>query len=448
MNQAQTVEPEGFKPLLRNRNYMLLMGSQLVSNMGEWLYIIALLTLVGLKWQASPWEITAMTLCMALPVLIGGPIAGWIGDRYDRKKIMVISDVVRAFILLGVLFAGNLIQIYVLLIVKGLMDVLFSPAKSGKIKEIVDPKHIDQAVTISSSIEQMSKIIGPSLGGLLMALFGIQLCFIIDAGAFVVSALFLLGVPGRKIAKQEGLTGESRSGASSGKGAGDKSKSFLKEIGEGLQLIYGIPLLLGGVVTICAVVLVLQMADSQIVTLFRLIPNVSEDLLGYCISASGLGTLIAAMFVRKLSWSTLAKMGAGATAAGLVFAVCAVVVVTQMPHSLQSVVLFGSFFLAGAGGGFVLVPFQMLLMKRTPEHMTSRVFGTVNSLTSGAAIVGPTIGGALITGIGAVPTYIVAGLGTAAVGGALLVFKGRIERKDEASAAGNAVHMVPETSSM
>lgn len=445
MNQVQTVESEGFKPLLRNRNYMLLMGSQLVSNMGEWLYIIALLTLVGLKWQAAPWEITAMTLCMALPVLIGGPIAGWIGDRYDRKKIMVISDVVRVFILLGVLLAGNLIQIYVLLIVKGLMDVLFSPAKSGKIKEIVDPKHIDQAVTISSSIEQMSKIIGPSLGGLLMALFGIQLCFIIDAGAFVVSALLLLGVPGRKIVKQEGLTGESHHGVRAGQG---EQKSFLKEIGEGLQLIYGIPLLLGGVVTICAVVLVLQMADSQIVTLFRLIPNVSEDLLGYCISASGLGTLIAAMFVRKLSWSTLAKMGAGATAAGLVFAVCAVVVVTKMPHLLQSVVLFGSFFLAGAGGGFVLVPFQMLLMKRTPEHMTSRVFGTVNSLTSGAAIVGPTIGGALITGIGAVPTYIVAGLGTAAVGGVLLLFKGRIERKDEASASLNAVPMVPEPSTM
>lgn len=216
MNQAQTVESEGLKPLLRNRNYMLLMGSQLVSNMGEWLYIIALLTLVGLKWQAAPWEITAMTLCMAIPVLIGGPVAGWIGDRYDRKKIMVISDGVRVFILIGVLFAGNLIQIYILLIVKGLMDVLFSPAKSGKIKEIVDPKHIDQAVTISSSIEQLSKIIGPSLGGLLLALFGIQLCFIIDAGAFVVSALFLLGVPGRKQLKQKGLTGESPNEGRSG----------------------------------------------------------------------------------------------------------------------------------------------------------------------------------------------------------------------------------------
>ncbi|MEC0254730.1 MFS transporter [Paenibacillus lautus] len=446
MNQAHIVESEGLQPLLRNRNYMLLMGSQLVSNMGEWLYIIALLTLVGLKWQAAPWEITAMTLCMAIPVLIGGPVAGWIGDKYDRKKIMVISDVVRAFILIGVLFAGNLIQIYILLIVKGLMDVLFSPAKSGKIKEIVDPKHIDQAVTISSSIEQMSKIIGPSLGGLLMALFGIQLCFIIDAGAFIVSALFLLGVPGRKLLKQKGLIGESPNEARSGQDT--QKKSFFKEIGEGLKLIYGMPLLLGGVVTICAVMLVLQMADSQIVTLFRLIPDVSDDLLGYCISASGLGTLIAAMFVRKLSWSTLAKMGVGSVAAGLVFAVCAVVVVIEMPHLLQSVVLFGSFFLAGAGGGFVLVPFQMLLMKRTPEHMTSRVFGTVNSLTSGAVIIGPTLGGALVTGMGPVPTYIVAGLGTAAVGAALLLCKSRIERKDEDFAARSEGLMVPETSTI
>ncbi|MGV2644779.1 MFS transporter, partial [Clostridium perfringens] len=122
--------------------------------------------------------------------------------------------------------------------------------------------------------------IGPTLGGLLLALFGIQLCFIIDAGAFVVSALFLLGVPGRKQLKQKGLTGESPNEGHSGHDG--RKKSFFKEIGEGVQLIYGIPLLLGGVVTICAVVLVLQMADSQIVTLFLLIPNISEDLLGYC----------------------------------------------------------------------------------------------------------------------------------------------------------------------
>lgn len=96
----------------------------------------------------------------------------------------------------------------------------------------------------------------------------------------------------------------------------------------------------------------------------------------------------------------------------------------------------------------MLVPFQMLLMKRAPEHMTSRVFGTVNSLTSGAAIIGPTLGGALVTGLGPVPTYIVAGLGTAAVGAVLLLFKGRIERKDEASTIGDGVHRVPETSTM
>lgn len=80
--------------------------------------------------------------------------------------------------------------------------------------------------------------------------------------------------------------------------------------------------------------------------------------------------------------------------------------------------------------------------------MTSRVFGTVNSLTSGAGIIGPTLGGVLVTGIGPVPTYIVAGLGTAAVGAVLLTFKGRIERKDKASAAGEAIHMVPETTTV
>ncbi len=279
----------------------------------------------------------------------------------------------------------------------------------------------------------------------MLALFGIQLCFIIDAGAFVVSALLLLGVPG-KIRKQPNV--EASPLHIEAERQTPVKKSFFKEIGEGLQMIYSIPLLLGGVVTICMVLLVLQMADSQIVTLFRMIPDVSEDLLGYCISASGVGTLLAAMFVRKLKWGTLTKMGLGAVATGLVFAVCAVVVVAKLPHLVQGVALFGSFFLAGIGVGFVLVPFQMLLMKRTPEHMTSRVFGTVNSLTSAAVIVGPTIGGLMITGMGAVPTYIIAGLGTATVGAVLLCLKKNIVKKDELDSKPASIALTSETAAM
>lgn len=422
----QNVQKNRSSRLTRNRNFMMLLAAQFVSNLGEWLYLVALLTMVGLKWNATPWEITAVTLSMALPVLVGGPIAGVIGDRFDRKMLMIVSDLVRALILVGILLSGSLWQVYILLVFKGLMDVLFSPAKSGKVKEIVQPQHLDQAVTYSSSVEQMMKIIGPALGGLVMALFGIRMCFVVTSITFLISALLLIGVQGRqKSASVGGVGNDTPTEASK-----SDTKSFWQDISTGLSVIYSMPLLLSGLVTLCSVLLVLQMADTQTVTLFRMIPGVADNMLGYCISASGFGTLLAVLIVRKIGWSTLSKMGVGAAATGIVFAISAVAVVSPLPEAMVYVILFTAFFLAGAGGGFVFIPFQMLLMKRTPEHMTGRVFGTVGSLTSAAVIVGPMLGGFLVTAWGPVLTFIISGMGTAMLGFILIALKGKIERKD------------------
>lgn len=423
--------------LTGNRNFMMLLAAQLVSNLGEWLYLVALLTLVGLKWNATPWEITAITLCMAVPVLAFGPVAGVIGDRFDRKKLMIASDLVRSGILIAILLSGSLWQIYVLLVLKGLMDVLFSPAKTGKVKEVVPQHHLEMAVTISSSTEQIMKIVGPALGGLVMAVFGIEWCFVITSITFLVSAVLLLGVRGKSAAdetsdalKAEGAGPVHETGTPSIPGS---KSSFLKDIKAGLSVISGIPLLSSGLLMLCAVLLAMQMADTQTVTLFRMIPGVSDDLLGYCISASGFGTLLAALISRKISWGTLAKMAAGAIVTGLVFAASAMAVVSSMPEMTVYVILFSSFLLAGLGAGFVFIPFQVLLMKRTPEHLTSRVFGTVGSLTSAAVIMGPMLGGFMVTAWGPVFAFIVSGLGTSLLGVLFFLFKGRIERNDPLS---------------
>lgn len=123
--------------LTANKPFMLLISAQLISNVGDWLHLLALLTMVGLKWQATPWEITMLSLCMAVPMLLGGPLAGYLSDMMDRKALMIGSDLVRAGIVMGLVFAGSLWQVYLLLVAKGVMDMLFSPAKSGKLKELV-----------------------------------------------------------------------------------------------------------------------------------------------------------------------------------------------------------------------------------------------------------------------------------------------------------------------
>ncbi|WP_339800163.1 MFS transporter [Paenibacillus sp. FSL R5-0744] len=433
--------------LTANKPFMLLIAAQLVSNVGDWLHILALLTMVGFKWNATPWEITAISLCMAVPLLLGGPFAGYLSDRFNRKALMIGSDIARAAVVICLVFAGSLWQVYVLLLAKGCMDVLFSPAKSGKIKELVPTAQMDKAMALSSSIEQITKIVGPALGGLLVAAFGISVCYMIDSATFVLSAIFLLGLPRTAVIKKEDTEASS--------GDTDVRKSFRQEMSAGLHVIAGMPVVLCGIVMLVLVLLMLQIGDSQIVTLFREIPGVNGDLLGWCVAASGFGTLLSALLVSRLGSGKhpLIFMGLGAVIMGVVFSSAGIVTAHGQAGIWMNIALFGSFMFAGVGAGLAFIPFNSMLQQRTPAEYTGRVFGTIGSLTSAAVILGPVAGGALVTASGPVSAFILSGLLTGLLGLGLLMLRGKIERRDEAAikkqegiAATNNMDFVGQTS--
>lgn len=420
MNQSNRVNLTTRMPLLGNRSFVVLITAQIISNLGDWLHILAIFTLVGFKWNATPWEITIFSLCMAIPMMIGGPIAGYMSDKMNRKYLMIISDVLRAILVMTLIFAGSLMQVYVIVIVKGLVDSLFSPAKSGKIKEIVPSEHMASAVALSSGIEQICKIIGPALGGLIVAAFGIEACFLIDGGTFILSAIILLGIPGLSsiaTAKEDQVSSPKNKSMS----------SFWKEMSAGMTQIITMPLVFSGLLILVMVLMVLQIADSQTVVLFRDIPGVSEDLLGWCIGASGLGTLIAALIVGKWRVKPLVKMGLGAAMMGLVFALAPA---AAQQAEIAQFILFPAFLMVGFGAGMAFIPFQTMLQLRTPATLTGRVFGTVNSLTSAAVIVGPIVGGALVTAYGADLAFIVSGSLMFILGLGVLFVRFWIEKKD------------------
>lgn len=412
-------------PLLKNRQYLSLLGSQIVSNLGDWLTMLAILTLIGLKWEATPWQITGATLCMLVPMLFGGPLAGLLADRVERKKIMIISDISRIFIVGGLIFVQEIWQLYMLLAVKSAFDVMFSPAKSGKIKEIVPGAQIEQAVSYSAIIEQGSKIVGPALGGLLTAAFGVQACFLVNACTFLISALFLFNVPGRS----QTPAGEQTDG---GKRTGQEKESFLGNLAEGLRGITSIPVIAYGLLALSLVMLVLQIADSQTIVLFREIEGLPSNLLGWCIALSGVGTLLAALLVRVLkAWTPLGKMGVGAALMGILFFVAGVLAEYESFSGIGILMMLACFLLVGLGAGMTFIPFQIELQKRTPERMTGRVFGTVNSVLSVSSLIGPVIGGYLVTAFGAVTAFEMSGLLVAFFGIVLLCCKAVILKKEQ-----------------
>ncbi|MBT2644722.1 MFS transporter [Bacillus sp. ISL-41] len=400
--------------LLKNKGFMTLMLAQLISSIGDWLSIVAIITMVGLKWEASPMEVSFIILCLAVPMALLGPFTGTIADRMNRKAIMILSDVVRAGLILILAFADSLWTVYICLFIVGMLSAIFVPAKNGKLKELIDQENMKSAMSITSMIDSGTKVLGPLLSGLLVSAFGTQLVFFIDSGTFVISALLLLALPKTAAVIKSGSDQP-------------KEASFKEDFLEGIRFIKGSRYLVVGMIVLGVSLLILQLSDSQIIVLLRELSNASPDLFGYIVTASGVGMFFTGLLLaKKTDYNALMLLFIGVCGIGISFSMLALL--TQLDLALP--VLWGPALglTAGFSAGLVFIPFQAAVQTETPVHMTGRVFGVLNSVTTTATIIGPLAGGLLATVLGVIPTFVITGLLLVAVSIVGLVFKSKIER--------------------
>jgi len=400
--------------LLKNKGFITLMLAQLISSIGDWLSVVAIITMVGLKWEASPMEVSFIILCLAVPMALLGPFTGTIADRMNRKAIMILSDVVRAGLILILAFADSLWTVYICLFIVGMLSAIFVPAKNGKLKELIDQENMKSAMSITSMIDSGTKVLGPLLSGLLVSAFGTKMVFFIDSGTFVISALLLITLP--KAAASVRVDSDEQGGA-----------SFKEDFLEGIRFIKGSRYLVVGMIVLGVSLLILQLSDSQIIVLLRELSNASPDLFGYIVTASGVGMFFTGLLLaKKTDYNALVLLFIGVCGMGISFSILALL--TQLDLALP--VLWGPALglTAGFSAGLVFIPFQAAVQTETPVHMTGRVFGVLNSVTTTATIIGPLAGGLLATVLGVIPTFVITGLLLVAVSIVGLVFKSKIER--------------------
>lgn len=383
------------KGLLKNKGYIMLMLAQATSSIGDWLSIIAIITLVGLKWNASPMEVSLIILCLAVPMALFGPITGTIADRFSRKALMITSDLVRAGLILLLTIADTIWMVYICLFIIGVFSSFFIPAKNGKLKELVPDKDMKSAMAITSMIDSSTKILGPLLSGALVTAFGAHTVFIIDSSTFLFSALIIAFLP----TAVQPLKIEADHN-------NQNNVSFKDELLIGFAFIKSNRFLLVGMFFLGFSLLILQLSDSQIIVLIRELTAVSPDLFGYIVTASGTGMLLAGFILAKRTeYNAFNLMLIGVCGIGLSFGMMAVLTHIDMASANLWGPLLG--FIAGFTATFVFVPFQTAIQIETPVHMTGRVFGVINSVTTTATIIGPLLGGWLATILGVVPTFII-----------------------------------------
>ena len=401
--------------LRNNKGFLTLMVAQAISNIGDWLSIVAIITLVGLKWNASPIEVSFIILCLALPMALLGPVAGTIADRFSRKQLMVLSDIVRAGLFVLLALANTLWMVYICLFTIGLFSAVFNPAKNGKLKELVPNEEIKSAMSITAMIDSATKIFGPILSGILVSAAGTTPVFYINSVSFIISAILIFLLP--KVAQQ----------IKEGK-VKDKAKSSYKtEFMEGVTFIKSTTQILVGMLFLGFSLLILQLSDSQIIVLIRELKHASPGLFGYLVTGSGVGMFFSSLLLaKKTNYGAYNLMLIGVCGIGFGFGMMALFTHYNLDFSIVWAPLLGLF--AGFAADLVFVPFQASVQVDTPVELTGRVFGVIGSVTTTATIIGPLLGGWLSTVIGVIPTFILSA--------SLLVFvsligfltKNRVER--------------------
>jgi MFS family permease len=208
MQTSLTSKPVGYFELLRgNHNFRLLFTGQLISQTGDWFNSVAVFTLL-LHLTSSSEAVGLVLIIKLLPTFFAGPLAGVAADRFNRKTIMIVADLICGCVVLGFLFIERADQVwlaYLLAAGQVLTASFFEPAKSAAIPSLVSQNELISANALSSASWSVTLAMGAALGGLVTASFGRNAAFIIDSLSFFLSALFIARVRMRKRSPESAL---------------------------------------------------------------------------------------------------------------------------------------------------------------------------------------------------------------------------------------------------
>ena len=196
-HEVSSVSFASYLRLLReNRNFRRLWTAQIVSEIGDWFYTLAIYNLLfELTGRAS--SVALALVLQVLPQTFIGPTAGVVNDRISRKRVMIAADLVRVVIVLCMLLVRSrsvVWFVYPLLLLETLMAAFFEPARSSVIPNITRREDVIVANTLSSATWSMNLVLGATLGGVVAALLGRDAVFVLNALSFLVSALVIAGM--------------------------------------------------------------------------------------------------------------------------------------------------------------------------------------------------------------------------------------------------------------
>jgi MFS family permease len=174
---------------LRIRNYRLYFTAQLISVSGTWMQTVAQSWLV-LHITGSGVDLGIVVGLQFLPMLLFGPIGGLVADRFNKRRLLYLTQASGGVLalVLGVLVVTHevqLWQVYLLAPLLGMVNVFDNPARQTFIMEMVGREDLPNAVSLNTVVMNASRVVGPAIGGVIITLVGLGVCFFINAASYI-----------------------------------------------------------------------------------------------------------------------------------------------------------------------------------------------------------------------------------------------------------------------
>jgi len=380
-----------FRSLRRHRNYRLFFAGQIVSLSGTWIQNVAqawfVLTLTG-----SPVAVGILAACQFGPYALFGLLGGAVADRLDQRRTLVATQATFAasaatLAVLALTGHASVWEVFLLAGVNGFVQVLDTPVRQAFTIEMVGRDELPNAIALNSSLFNASRAIGPALGGVLIAVAGVGLCFLVNAVSFlaVIGALLLM--------RTDQLFPVQRDG---------RRTTLLRGVAEGLRYASREP-------TIRTVLIMMLVISTIGINFNVLLPVLAARTLtagpstyGFLSAAFGIGALGGALTSASLSRASRRALLAGAvlfTASELVLAPL---------RTFWAVIVV----LAVVGFAFSLYASQSnsALQLTVPDRLRGRVLSMYGYVFFGTAPIGGLLAGWLAEAGGTYLAFLVAGL--------------------------------------
>jgi MFS family permease len=394
------------KALFRIRDYRLLWTGQAVSNFGDALTNLALL-LTAQRLTGSTAAVATTAIAVALPTLLFGMVAGAYVDRWNRKRVMVVSDLFRtSFVLLFLLVTtpDMMWLLYTVAFVQAALGTFFNPAKSALVPRIVPPDQLLSANSVSQMTQIVFGLIGTAVAGLIAATMEtLALAYILDASTFIISlaAISLIQTDG---ASQRTDIAETH---------------ILRDIRAGIQTALGSRVLVG--VLVGAAILMLGIGAVNVL----LVPFIVEDL---AVSEAWFAAFEAAQVVPMVIAATLVAALASRiaptriitiTLGGLGVMLAFMAAVTAPWHMI--IILFTV--------GWMITPLQAsvstLVQTEVEDEVRGRTGAALNTVLTGSQVASMALAGVAATALGTRSVFVLAGvIAVIASAATVVLFKG------------------------